>query len=97
MTDSELYDLYKCIISLGQDVTGRKVTSLQLEDADLKRKIEVLMELFNRDHQEWKANVDVFWCENKEHMEQWIKIQKDEYIDEFIKLEKDKFWRKKNN
>ena len=102
MSNSELNHLYKCLISPGQGATGRKVTSLQLEEADLERKIQVLTKCLERDCQQQKAYWDVFKYvdRDREYVDQWVRelnIQDDEYIDGYIKWEKDKLRKKKNN
>ena len=72
------------------------MTSLQLEEADLEREIEVLTEFLKRHHQQDKAYIiEILEMEAKE-VEQWLRRCKLQ-DDECIKWEKDKLKRKKNN
>ena len=96
MSDSKLNHLYKCLKSPGQGTTGRIVTSLQLEKADLEREIEVLTEFLERHCQQDKAYmIEILEMEAKE-VEQWLRRCKLR-DDECIKWEQDKLKRKKNN
>ena len=72
------------------------MTSLQLEEADLERQIEVLTEFLERHRQQDKAYmIEILEMDAKE-VEQWLRRCKLR-DDECIKWEKDKLKRKKNN
>ena len=94
--DIKLNHLYRCLKSPGQGAAGRKVTSLQLKEADLERRIEVLTECLKRYCQQEKAYmIEMLEMEDKK-VEQWLRKHKLQ-DDECIKWEKDKLKRKKNN
>ena len=95
--DSRLNYLKKeCLKSPGQGAAGRKVTSIQLEEADLEGRIELLTECLERYQQQEKVYMIEILEMGDKAVEQWLRRCKLR-DDVCIKWEKDKLKRKKNN